>query len=341
MPSPPGTVPSVPAIGRVRPGPGRAGRGHRAGPVHRRPAPPGDAERRPAASGAMPTAAGAAAAHEAGALAARARVDPVDRRVGGAAAARRRRGPQLRGLPREEVLQRPAPQPRRRPVRHAGARPDRPVHRPAGGRRRRRDGRRGRGRVRADRGRLRGAGPPSPTRPRPWRRARRCCTRTRRRGGHSPTPGRQRLRRDPPARPATRGGVRGGRRGLPATFPPSGCSTSRWRRTPPSAGWTGPAQRGTAGAADVRPRCPFLTRDEICRVFGLAKDQVRVVAKRVGGGLRRQAGDADRGHRRAGRAAHRAAGAAGADPRGGVHRGDHPAPDGGSRSRWARPATAR
>ena len=30
---------------------------------------------------------------------------------------------------------------------------------------------------------------------------------------------------------------------------------------------------------------PFLTRDEICRVFGLARDQVRVVAKRVGGGF--------------------------------------------------------
>jgi putative selenate reductase molybdopterin-binding subunit len=30
---------------------------------------------------------------------------------------------------------------------------------------------------------------------------------------------------------------------------------------------------------------PFLTRDEIARVFGLAKDQVRVVAKRVGGGF--------------------------------------------------------
>jgi CO/xanthine dehydrogenase Mo-binding subunit/aerobic-type carbon monoxide dehydrogenase small subunit (CoxS/CutS family) len=30
---------------------------------------------------------------------------------------------------------------------------------------------------------------------------------------------------------------------------------------------------------------PFLTRDEIGRVFGLAKDQVRVVAKRVGGGF--------------------------------------------------------
>ncbi|MGH3252051.1 MAG: molybdopterin-dependent oxidoreductase, partial [Trebonia sp.] len=30
---------------------------------------------------------------------------------------------------------------------------------------------------------------------------------------------------------------------------------------------------------------PFLTRDEICRVFGLARDQVRVLAKRVGGGF--------------------------------------------------------
>ncbi len=30
---------------------------------------------------------------------------------------------------------------------------------------------------------------------------------------------------------------------------------------------------------------PFLTRDELCRVFGLARDQVRVVAKRVGGGF--------------------------------------------------------
>ena len=30
---------------------------------------------------------------------------------------------------------------------------------------------------------------------------------------------------------------------------------------------------------------PFLTRDEICRVFGLRKDRVRVIAKRVGGGF--------------------------------------------------------
>jgi putative selenate reductase molybdopterin-binding subunit len=30
---------------------------------------------------------------------------------------------------------------------------------------------------------------------------------------------------------------------------------------------------------------PFLTRDELCRVFGLAQDRVRVIAKRVGGGF--------------------------------------------------------
>ncbi len=30
---------------------------------------------------------------------------------------------------------------------------------------------------------------------------------------------------------------------------------------------------------------PFLTRDEVCRLFGLEKEQVRVVAKRVGGGF--------------------------------------------------------
>ncbi len=30
---------------------------------------------------------------------------------------------------------------------------------------------------------------------------------------------------------------------------------------------------------------PFLTRDELCRIYGLEKDQVRVVAKRVGGGF--------------------------------------------------------
>ncbi len=57
---------------------GRAGRGHRPGPVHRR---PGGRRRRRRCGR---PAARAAAAYEAGALAARARVDPVDRRVGGA-----------------------------------------------------------------------------------------------------------------------------------------------------------------------------------------------------------------------------------------------------------------
>jgi CO/xanthine dehydrogenase Mo-binding subunit len=30
---------------------------------------------------------------------------------------------------------------------------------------------------------------------------------------------------------------------------------------------------------------PFLTRDELCRIYGMEKDQVRVVAKRIGGGF--------------------------------------------------------
>jgi putative selenate reductase molybdopterin-binding subunit len=58
-------------------------------------------------------------------------------------------------------------------------------------------------------------------------------------------------------------------------------------------GWLDPGP----GGADASPpgtsrlvlrtatQVPFLTRDEICRVFGLDKDQVRVIAKRVGGGF--------------------------------------------------------
>ncbi len=47
-------------------------------------------------------------------------------------------------------------------------------------------------------------------------------------------------------------------------------------------GWLEPAGRLVLRTST---QVPFLTRDEICRVFGLAKDQVRVVAKRVGGGF--------------------------------------------------------
>jgi CO/xanthine dehydrogenase Mo-binding subunit/aerobic-type carbon monoxide dehydrogenase small subunit (CoxS/CutS family) len=63
-----------------------------------------------------------------------------------------------------------------------------------------------------------------------------------------------------------------------------------------------PAAPGDAGRPDDRPggagpgaagrlvlrtstQVPFLTRDEIARIFGLDRDQVRVVAKRVGGGF--------------------------------------------------------
>ena len=47
-------------------------------------------------------------------------------------------------------------------------------------------------------------------------------------------------------------------------------------------GWLEPAGRLVLRTST---QVPFLTRDEICRVFGLARDQVRVVAKRVGGGF--------------------------------------------------------
>jgi putative selenate reductase molybdopterin-binding subunit len=47
-------------------------------------------------------------------------------------------------------------------------------------------------------------------------------------------------------------------------------------------GWLEPAGRLTLRTST---QVPFLTRDELARVFGLAKDQVRVVAKRVGGGF--------------------------------------------------------
>jgi putative selenate reductase molybdopterin-binding subunit len=55
-----------------------------------------------------------------------------------------------------------------------------------------------------------------------------------------------------------------------------------------------PADGGSGAAGDLgagrlvlrtSTQVPFLTRDEIGRVFGLARDQVRVVAKRVGGGF--------------------------------------------------------
>ena len=42
---------------------------------------------------------------------------------------------------------------------------------------------------------------------------------------------------------------------------------------------------GTRLVLRTSTQTPFLTRDELCRVFGLEKDQVRVIAKRVGGGF--------------------------------------------------------
>jgi putative selenate reductase molybdopterin-binding subunit len=52
-------------------------------------------------------------------------------------------------------------------------------------------------------------------------------------------------------------------------------------------GWLDPGPADGAGRLVLRTstQVPFLTRDEVGRIFGLAKDQVRVVAKRVGGGF--------------------------------------------------------
>lgn len=56
-------------------------------------------------------------------------------------------------------------------------------------------------------------------------------------------------------------------------------------------GWLEPSAAGTsqvpAGRLVLRTstQVPFLTRDEICRVFGLDAGRVRVIAKRVGGGF--------------------------------------------------------
>ncbi len=61
-------------------------------------------------------------------------------------------------------------------------------------------------------------------------------------------------------------------------------------------GWLARGSLVTGAAAAALPpggrlvlrtatQVPFLTRDEICRIFGLERDQVRVIAKRVGGGF--------------------------------------------------------
>ena len=65
---------------------------------------------------------------------------------------------------------------------------------------------------------------------------------------------------------------------------PLGPATAAGR---PADGGSGAAGGLGAGRLVLRTstQVPFLTRDEIGRVFGLAKDQVRVVAKRVGGGF--------------------------------------------------------
>jgi putative selenate reductase molybdopterin-binding subunit len=52
-------------------------------------------------------------------------------------------------------------------------------------------------------------------------------------------------------------------------------------------GWLDHGDPATGGRLVIRTstQVPFLTRDELCRVFGLEQDRVRVIAKRVGGGF--------------------------------------------------------
>ena len=164
------------------------------------------------------------------------------------------------------------------------ARPDRPVRRPAGRRRGRRDGRR-----RAEAacalidGRLRG--PARRHRPgRRWRPARRCCTRTR---GHADgrhrRPAAATSRPRSTARPATwRAGFAGGRRGVRGDLPqPAGAA-----RAPGDARHHRLAGAGPGGwCCGPAPRCRSSPATRCAAVFGLAKDQVRVLAERVGGGF--------------------------------------------------------
>jgi CO/xanthine dehydrogenase Mo-binding subunit/aerobic-type carbon monoxide dehydrogenase small subunit (CoxS/CutS family) len=52
-------------------------------------------------------------------------------------------------------------------------------------------------------------------------------------------------------------------------------------------GWLDTSDPATGARLVLRTstQVPFLTRDELCRVFGLERDRVRVLAKRVGGGF--------------------------------------------------------
>jgi putative selenate reductase molybdopterin-binding subunit len=52
-------------------------------------------------------------------------------------------------------------------------------------------------------------------------------------------------------------------------------------------GWLDASDPATGARLVLRTstQVPFLTRDELCRVFGLERDRVRVIAKRVGGGF--------------------------------------------------------
>ena len=98
---------------------------------------------------------------------------------------------------------------------------------------------------------------------------------------------------------------------------------------------------GRSGRLVIRSstQVPFLTRDALCRLFGLAQRPGPGAGAAGWRRLRRQAGDADRGHRGARRAAHRPPGEARADTAGAVRDHDDTASDADPGRRWARSGT--
>ena len=98
----------------------------------------------------------------------------------------------------------------------------------------------------------------------------------------SPQPRRRAARR---RRRRRRGlGAAEGRRrrgGAAGAGPRNASSTRTWRRTAARAGAMSDGRLVMRTSSQV----PFLVRDELCHVFGLDRDEVRVFTRRVGGGF--------------------------------------------------------
>ena len=138
-------------------------------------------------------------------------------------------------------------------------------------------------------------------------------------------------------RPAAQRRRRGPRR-TSATWRPAWPARTRWSsqsfsihrvqhahlETHAAVGWL---EDGGRLVVRTSTQTPFLTRDALCRLFGLPAGPGAGARRPGRRRFRRQAGDADRGRRRPGRAAAAPAGAAGVHPRGAVRRRDHPPPD--------------